>query len=92
VTTHGWKVGDEVWCAFIRDMRYAPRLIGRVSGVGRDGFTVKLLKRNHAGELTQRIPFDSSMTWRVEAEARAWCAEKVGPYGPGEGKDELRQR
>lgn len=79
---HAWKLGDEVWACFIRDMRYEPRLLGRVSGVGNLGFTVQLTKPDHAGKRVQRFQHEQDMFWPTEAEGLQWCSERVGPYGP----------
>lgn len=83
-----WNVGDEVWACYCSDLRYFPKLIGHVVGVGRVGFTVRLLKPDHAGSRKKKIPFGVEQVWPNEAEGLAWCDVRVGPYGPNEGMPE----
>lgn len=76
-----WKPGAEVWHYRTVNELYEPMLFGHVLYVGAKGFTMKRLVPDMYGDRELRIEFGCPGIWATEAEARAWCAEHVGPWG-----------
>ena len=79
---HAWQVGDECWALFyklaINDNE--TRLFGHVVGVGKDGFTVRMVKPDHEGKLIRRCPHYSQM-WPSRELAEEWI--KANSFNTG---------
>jgi hypothetical protein len=75
-----WRVGNEVWVRFYdpRTDRYVAKLLGRVSGIGAKGFTVKLLNATAKGKRRQQFEYGAGV-WPSKAEADAAIALQPRP-------------
>jgi hypothetical protein len=59
---------------------YVARLEGRVTAVGRDGFTMRRARPNHFGQLIERHRHDVGL-WPTREEAEAYIA--AHPFSVG---------
>jgi hypothetical protein len=85
-----WLAGDEVWAVYCHNvdgegLRYVADLAGTVARVEGDTLVVRRARPGPKGELLLRL-YARGRAWSSREPAEAWCAEKVGPYGPSMGK------
>lgn len=78
-----WKVGYEAWGRFYdRSLNnYTIELVGHVTAVGRDGFTIRRVKPDHTGSWVARYPYTAVGVWATREEGEAHIA--AHPFSVG---------
>lgn len=81
---HAWQVGGQVFARFYdRDINnYTAELVGHVTAVGRDGFTMRHLKPDHTGSWVARYPYTVVGVYPSREAAEAHIAAEPFSVGP----------
>lgn len=79
---HRWKVGDEVWARYysIALSNYEAKLEGRITAVGRVGFTMHRERPDWQGNVVERHPHDATF-WPTREAAEEYIREH--PFNNG---------
>lgn len=87
-----WQVGDEAFARYYDQAtsNYVPKLEGHVTGVGRDGFTIRLIRPDRQGRTVRHVRYDDSSwpgLWKTREEGEAHIAEHPFRVGPAKRAD-----